>query len=144
MHVSMVATVAVISAQPSQSRRLFIDAMGLPLEGEGDGYYASDAIPGCNHFGIWPLAEAAEACFGTPEWPEGLAVPQASIEFEVEHPAAVEAAASELQSAGFELLHPPRTEPWGQIVARLLTRDGMIVGMSYAPAFHQSPGSKAV
>jgi hypothetical protein len=74
----------------------------------------------------------------------GPAVPQASIEFEVEDPAAVEAAATELQSAGFELLHPARTEPWGQVVARLLTGDGMMVGMSYAPAFHQSPASKAV
>jgi catechol 2,3-dioxygenase-like lactoylglutathione lyase family enzyme len=141
MNVSMVATVAVISAEPAQSRRLFIDTLGLPLEGEGDGYYSSGRIPGCNHFGIWPLSEAAESCFGRPEWPEGLAVPQASLEFEVESPEAVAAAATELQRAGFELLHPARTEPWGQIVARLLTRDGMIVGMSYIPAFHQGAGS---
>ncbi len=29
-----------------------------------------------------------------------------------------------------------RTEPWGQTVARLLTEDGLIVGISYVPAFH--------
>jgi hypothetical protein len=33
-------------------------------------------------------------------------------------------------------LHPARTEPWGQTVARLLTEDGLIVGISYAPPLH--------
>jgi hypothetical protein len=50
--------------------------------------------------------------------------------------AAVEAAAAELREAGFDLLHPARTEPWGQTVARLLTEDGLIVGVSYAPTLH--------
>ncbi len=63
-------------------------------------------------------------------------VPQASIEFEVEGPEAVAAAGSELLRAGFELLHPARTEPWGQTVIRLLTGDGLIVGISYAPSLH--------
>jgi catechol 2,3-dioxygenase-like lactoylglutathione lyase family enzyme len=139
MNVSMVATVAVISAEPSRSRQLFAGTLGLPLEGEGEGYYSSGNIPGCNHFGVWPLSEAAESCFGTPEWPKDLIVPQASIEFEVEDPQAVAMAGAELQAAGFELLHPARTEPWGQIVARLLTHDGLILGISYVPAFHDQP-----
>ena len=42
----------------------------------------------------------------------------------------------ELQRAGYELLHTARTEPWGQTVTRLLTDDGLIVGISYAPSFH--------
>jgi hypothetical protein len=29
-----------------------------------------------------------------------------------------------------------RTEPWGQTVTRLLTDDGLIVGISYAPSLH--------
>jgi hypothetical protein len=53
------------------------------------------------------------------------------------HAEAVAAAGDELQRAGYELLHPARTEPWGQTVARLLTEDGLIVGISYAPAFHE-------
>jgi hypothetical protein len=136
MKVGMVATVAVITAEPAQGRELFLETLGLPLEGEGDGYYSSGSIPGCNHFGVWPLSEAAEACFGKADWPVHLTVPQASIEFEVESPEAVEAAGAELERAGFELLHPARTEPWGQTVTRLLTRDGLIVGMSYTPLFH--------
>jgi hypothetical protein len=39
----------------------------------------------------------------------------------------------ELERAGFELLHPARAKPWGQTVTRLLTSDGSIVGISYAP-----------
>src|SRR5690348_11147456 len=110
MNVLFVASVAVVAADPPRSRRLFIDALGLPLEGEGEGYYSSGSIPGSKHFGVWPLAEAAQACFGTPEWPAGRVVPQASIEFEVADADAVEAAGAELERAGFELLHPARTE----------------------------------
>jgi len=139
MDVLFVASVAVVTADPPRSRELFIDALGLPLEGEGDGYYSSGSIAGSKHFGVWPLAEAAQACFGTPQWPAGRAVPQASIEFEVADAEAVAAAAVELQRAGYELLHASRTEPWGQTVTRLLTGDGLIVGISYAPAFHDEP-----
>lgn len=139
MNVLFVASVAVITADPPQAHKLYMDALGLPLEGEGEGYYSSASIAGANHFGVWPLSQAAEACFGTPEWPADVTVPQASIEFEVEGPNAVAAASKELEDAGYELLHPPRTEPWGQMVSRLLTEDGLIVGISYAAAFHETP-----
>jgi catechol 2,3-dioxygenase-like lactoylglutathione lyase family enzyme len=141
MNVLFVASVAVIASDPPQSHKLFIEALGLPLEGEGDGYYASGNVPGSKHFGVWPLSQAAEACFGTPSWPEDRVAPQASIEFEVEDAEAVKAACEELQSAGFELLHPARMEPWGQTVTRLLTEDGLIIGVSYAPAFHEGAGA---
>ena len=141
MDVLFVASVAVIAADPPRSRKLFMDVLGLPLEGEGEGYYSSGNIPGSKHFGVWPLSEAAQACFGTPEWPTGRVIPQASIEFEVADAAAVAAAGDELQRAGCELLHPARMEPWGQTVARVLTEDGLIVGISYAPLLHdEEPG----
>ena len=136
MNVLFITSVAVVAADPLQSHKLFIDALGLPLEGESDGYYSSGSIPGSKHFGVWPLSQAAEACFGTPDWPAARVVPQASIEFEVEDAEAVAAAGTELQRAGFELLHPARTEPWGQTVTRLLTEDGLIVGISHAPSLH--------
>ena len=139
MDILYVTSVAVVTADPPRSRKLFIDALGLPLEGEGDGYYSSENIAGSKHFGVWPLAEAAQACFGTPQWPAGRMVPQASIEFEVADAAAVAAAGAELQRAGYELLHAARTEPWGQTVTRLLTGDGLIVGISHAPVFHDEP-----
>jgi catechol 2,3-dioxygenase-like lactoylglutathione lyase family enzyme len=136
MDVLYIVSVAVITADPPQSRKLFIDALGLPLEGEGNGYYSSEHVAGSKHFGVWPLTEAAQACFGTTEWPADRVVPQASIEFEVADTEAVAAAGEELQRRGFELIHPARTEPWGQTVARVLTSDGLILGISYAPALH--------
>jgi catechol 2,3-dioxygenase-like lactoylglutathione lyase family enzyme len=137
MNVQFIASVAVITADPAESRKLYVDALRLPLEAsEGDDYLHSENIGGSKHFGVWPLSQAAEACFGTPDWPDDRAVPQASIEFEVEDPDAVQAAAEELRRAGFALLHDARTEPWGQTVARLLSAEGLIVGVSYAPQLH--------
>jgi len=137
MDVLFIASTTVVAADPPQSRKLFMDALGLPLEGEGDGYYSSGHIPGSKPFGVWPLSEAAEASFGTPVWPADRLVPQASIEFEVADADAVAVAGRELERAGFELLHQARTEPWGQTVAQLLTGDGLILGISYAPPLHE-------
>ena len=142
MNVLFITSMSVVAADPRQSRKLFMEALGLPLEKyEADEYYSSESIRGSKHFGVWPLTQAAEACFGTPTWPADRLVPQASIEFEVEDAEAVAAAGDELERAGFELLHPARTEPWGQTVTRLLTDDGLIVGISYAPSLHAAEHS---
>ena len=142
MNVLFITSMSVVAADPPQSRKLFMDALGLPLEKyEADEYYSSESIGGSKHFGVWPLTQAAQACFGTTTWPADLLVPQASIEFEVEDAGAVAAAGDELERAGFELLHPARTEPWGQTVTRLLTDDGLIVGISYAPTLHTAEDS---
>jgi catechol 2,3-dioxygenase-like lactoylglutathione lyase family enzyme len=137
MNIQFLSTLAVITPDPPASRKLYADALGLPLEGSEDqGYHYTGAIEGIKHFGVWPLAEAAEACFGTPEWPPGRPVPQVSIEFDVADAEAVSAAAAELEQAGYELLHPAREEPWGQTVARVQSLEGAIIGISYAPALH--------
>lgn len=134
MNIEFLSTVAVITPDPPASRKLYLDALGLPLR--GDEYLHSEQVAGCKSFGIWPLAQAAEACFGTPRWPAERPVPQISIEFDVESAAAVEPAARELQQAGHELLHAAREEPWGQTVARLQSPEGAIIGISYIPSFH--------
>lgn len=137
MNILFVSSVSPIAVDPPESRRLYVDALGLSLEGDDpDGYWHSEKVPGVKHFGVWPLSQAAEACFGSESWPEGVTVPQVSIEFEVEDPDAVAAGAQELEAQGFELLHETRTEPWGQTVARLLSVDGAIVGLSHAPWMH--------
>jgi catechol 2,3-dioxygenase-like lactoylglutathione lyase family enzyme len=135
MKIEFIASVAVITADPRTSRRLYVDAIGLPLEGQEE-YIHSEHVDGSKSFGVWPLSQAAQACFGISEWPGELTVPQASIEFEVADPESVSAAGEELQDAGYELLHPAREEPWGQTVARMLSPEGLIVGISYAPALH--------
>jgi catechol 2,3-dioxygenase-like lactoylglutathione lyase family enzyme len=136
VNIEFLATVAVIAPDPAASCELYVGALGLPLEGQDNGYYHSEQIAGCKSFGIWPLSQAAEACFGTPRWPAERAVPQVSIEFDVGDPAAVGAKAEELRKVGYELLHTARTEPWGQTVARLQSPEGAIVGISYIPMFH--------
>jgi catechol 2,3-dioxygenase-like lactoylglutathione lyase family enzyme len=136
MNIEFLATVAVIAPDPINSRNLYVEALGLPLRGEGDGYYHSEQIDGCKSFGIWPLSQAAQACFGTSQWPAGRPVPQVSIEFDVADAAAVDPAARELEQAGYELLHGAREEPWGQTVARLQSPEGAIIGVSYAPVLH--------
>jgi catechol 2,3-dioxygenase-like lactoylglutathione lyase family enzyme len=136
MDIEFLATVALIAPDPIDSRNLYVEALGLPLQGDGDGYYHSEQIAGCKSFGIWPLSQAAQACFGTDQWPAKRPVPQVSIEFDVADAATVVPAARELEQAGYELLHGAREEPWGQTVARLQSPEGAIIGLSYAPALH--------
>ena len=137
MKIEFLSTVAIITPDAPASRELYVHALGLPLESRGDDeYHRSEQIAGCKHFGIWPLSQAAEACFGTAQWPAERPVPQVSIEFDVADAAAVAPAAHELQEAGYELLHPVREEPWGQTVARVQSPEGTIVGISYAPSLH--------
>jgi catechol 2,3-dioxygenase-like lactoylglutathione lyase family enzyme len=137
LDVQFITSVAVIAPDPPKSRELYVDALGLPLEAsEGDDYIHSEKIPGSKHFGVWPLSQAAQACFGTPDWPSDRPLPQASIEFEVENPAAVQAAAEELRDGGHAVLHEAREEPWGQTVARLQSVEGLVIGVSFAPSLH--------
>lgn len=135
-----VSTVSVVTSAPEKDRQLFVDALGLPLTGDEDYYLSTEELPGVKHFGIWPLAQAAKACFGTETWPPDRPVPQASVEFDVDD---VTAAAEELATQGYELLHPPRTEPWGQTVARLQSPGGLIVGVSFIPSMHNGPDADA-
>lgn len=135
MKIEFIASVALITSDPPADRKLFVETLGLPLDGPGE-YIFSGEIEGSKHFGVWPLKEAAQACFGTDDWPADRTVPQASVEFELESPDAVDEAAGELDERGYELLHPARKEPWGQTVARWLSHDGAILGLSYAPQLH--------
>jgi hypothetical protein len=138
MEILFVSSLAVVSTNPSESRKLFVDALGLPLKRhEGDDYFFSESIAGTKHFGIWPMEQASEACFGSRDWPADRIVPQACVEFEVRDLPSVAAGAEELRQRGYILLHDARTEPWGQTVARLITLEGVIVGISYAPWMHE-------
>lgn len=139
MDIEFIASVGVIAADPQKSRELYVDALGLPLEAsEGDDYFHSERIGGSKHFGVWPLTQAAQACFGSPAWPADRPIPQISLEFEVADADAVQSSADELKARGFELLHDARMEPWGQTVARLQSIEGSVVGISHAPWLHRS------
>ena len=83
---------------------------------------------------MWPLAEAARSCFGADEWPAGVIRPQAWLEFDVDD---VALATQELRDRGFTLLVENRTEPWGQIVSRLISPEGLLVGVTMTPWMRQ-------
>ena len=117
------------------SLSFYADAKGLGFEGREGDYVFTHELAGTKHFGLWPLSEAASACFGTTEWPVDIPTPQASIEFEV---ADVAAAAAELAAKGYRLIHDARTEPWDQITARLSSPEGLLVAVCYTPAFHDA------
>ena len=137
MRVAFVAGFSPIVRDPVASRVFYEDALGLSFEGgEGD-YVFTEKLAGVKHLGLWPLHEAARVCFGTPEWPGDLPLPQATLELEVDSVEAVAAAADELAAKGYRLVHPARTEPWTQTITRLLSPDGLLVGMCYTPWFHE-------
>lgn len=127
MRVLFVSSFAPLVSDLDASKRFYIDDLGLPLEGD---YPMSDEIEGVKHFGLWSLAEAAKSCFGSDQWPDDVPVPSASIEFDVDD---VAAAAEEMQQKGHRLLHEAKTEPWGQTIARVLSPEGLIVGLSNTP-----------
>jgi catechol 2,3-dioxygenase-like lactoylglutathione lyase family enzyme len=138
MKIEFLSTIAVITPDPPVSRRLYLGTLGLPLESDNDGeYFHSEQLAGCKHFGVWPLHQAAQACFGTSTWPADRLVPQVSLEFDLADADAVHKAADELVTEGYGMLHPVREEPWGQTVVRLQSPEGSIVGISYAPSLHE-------
>lgn len=51
-------------------------------------------------------------------------------------PGAVALAVEELQAQGIEFVHEARTEAWGQTVARFMSPEGVLIGLSYAPWLH--------
>ena len=133
MEILFVAGFSPIVPDPIVGRTFYQEALGLPLKTvEGD-YIAVDGFEGSKHLGVWPLADAAQSCFGASEWPDDIPVPQATIEFEVPD---VQAAATELTARGYNLIHEVSTEPWGQVIARLLGPEGLLVGVCWCPWMH--------
>ena len=129
MQIKFVASVSTITSDTAASHAFF-SGLGVQF-GEGDASYPyTTALDGVKHFGLWSLAEAAQVCFGTSEWPANRPVPQASIEFEVPD---VGVAAAELVASGYTLIHGERLEEWGQTTARLQSPEGLLVGVVWTP-----------
>ena len=130
IEVLFIASFAAIVKDDAKSKELYLKTLGLPLENNGDGYYHSEQIEGVKHFGLWPLSQAAESCFGGKTWPKNLPIPQACVEFEVED---IEKATAELKAQGYKLLVAVRKEPWGQTVSRFLGPEGLLLGVTNTP-----------
>jgi hypothetical protein len=105
MEVLFVASVSPIVRNSDVTSAFYKEALGLSFEGgEGD-YVFTEQLGGVKHLGLWPLADAASACFGTTEWPADVEIAPASIEFEVTD---VAAAAGRTRTTG--LPADPRRE----------------------------------
>jgi hypothetical protein len=133
MNILFIAGFGPIVNDIQASKRLYIDTLNLPLKEEA-GYYQSEAIEGVKHFALWPLSQAASSCFGDTDWPADIAVPTSWIEYEVE---SVESATKELLDQGYILFVENKIEPWGQVVTRFLSPEGIITSVVYSPWFHE-------
>lgn len=130
MKVLFIAGFGPIVPDMDASQRLYGETLDLPLEGDVT-YLHSGAIDGARHFALWPLAAAAESCFGTATWPADIPTPQAWLEFDVDD---IEQATQELREQGYRLLVAVRREPWEQIVTRFLSPEGLLLGLTVTPA----------
>jgi catechol 2,3-dioxygenase-like lactoylglutathione lyase family enzyme len=142
MKIQFVSGFGPIVRDIKAGRTFYGDALGIAFEGgEGQGYAYTEQLEGVKHLGLWPLSAAAEACFGTSEWPSDIPQPQATIEFDLESAEAVTEGVEELEAKGYRLLHRTRTEPWNQTLARLLSPEGLLVGIAYTPGHHAADQS---
>ena len=128
--VLFIAGFGPIVREATASRELYSQILGIRFKEENDGYLHTEALNGTKSFALWPLSQAAQSCFGTDCWPKDTPVPQAWLEFDVDD---VEKATAELQSRGHRMLVKNKKEPWGQIVSRFITPEGLLVGVTYTP-----------
>lgn len=136
MDISFVAGFGPITRSVEQSHGFWAGALGIPLAEPAPCYFHTEDLPGTRAFAIWPLEQAARSVFGGPDWPAEHPVPQAWVELDVATPEAVGAAVTELTEAGHEVLRGAAEEPWGQTTARLLSPEGLLVGVTHTPWMH--------
>ena len=130
MKVLFVAGFGPIASNVGESRHLYEDALGIAFKVEEGEYRHTEELEGANTFAVWPLAQAAESCFGTSDWPAEVTPPQAWLEFDVDE---LEEATKEMEARGYRLLVRNRQEPWGQSVTRLISPEGLLVGLTMTP-----------
>lgn len=134
LKVLFIAGFGPIVRDPGESRKLYANSLGIPFKQEEGGYLHTDAVPGAKHFALWPLSQAAQSCFGNDSWPEQIPVPQAWLEFDVE---SVEDATAALDSSGYRMLVKSKQEPWGQVVSRFLSPEGLLIGITFTPQMRE-------
>ena len=132
--VLFIAGFGPIVRETAESRKLYGEALGIHFKEESGEYLHTEALQGAKTFALWPLSQAALSCFGDESWPEDIPVPQAWLELDVD---SVESATADLESRGYRILVKNKQEPWGQMVTRLLSPEGLLVGVTFTPAMRQ-------
>jgi hypothetical protein len=130
LKVLFIAGFGPVVREPGESRKLYRDVLGIPFREESGGYLHTEAVRGAKSFALWPLSQAAQSCFGRDSWPEHIPAPQAWLEFDVD---SVEEATVVLESEGYQMLVKNKKEPWGQIVSRFISPEGLLLGITFTP-----------
>ncbi|TMB84589.1 MAG: glyoxalase [Chloroflexi bacterium] len=138
MKVAFVAGFGPIVRDVAKSRAFWGESLGVALEEAAPQYFTNDDLDGVKAFALWPLTQAAQSTFGTDAWPDDIPAPQAWLELDVESPAAVTQAVAELEDAGHQVLRGAHEEPWGQTTSRVLSPEGLLIGVTYTPWMHKS------
>ncbi|HXS14226.1 MAG TPA: VOC family protein [Acidobacteriaceae bacterium] len=132
--VLFIAGFGPIDRNIAESRALYAGSLGIPFKEDSTGYLHTGDLEGAKHFALWPLAQAAQSCFGVEFWPDTIPTPQAWLEFEVED---VQQATADLESHGHRMLIRNKKEPWGQTVSRFLSPEGLLVGLTFTPSMRE-------
>jgi hypothetical protein len=132
--VLFIAGFGPIVRDTRETRKLYHDVLGISFMEESDGYLHTEAVSGAKSFALWPLSQAAQSCFGNDSWPKEIPAPQAWIEFDVE---SVEKTTTVLESGGYRMLVKNKKEPWGQIVSRFISPEGVLVGITFTPLMRE-------
>jgi catechol 2,3-dioxygenase-like lactoylglutathione lyase family enzyme len=136
MKISFVAGFGPIIRDADAAHAFWRDGLGIAFEEPAPGYFTNDDLEGVRAFAMWPLSQAAESTFGSTEWPSDLPTPQAWLELDLESADAVAPAVSELKAAGHRVIRDAHEEPWGQTTARVLSPEGLLVGITFTPWMH--------
>lgn len=134
LRILFIAGFGPIVRDIGESRKLYQDVLGIPFKQENGGYLHTEAVPGAKTFALWPLSQAAQSCFGKELWPQTIPVPQAWLEFDVDN---VENATAILEAEGYRILVNNKKEPWGQIVSRLISPEGLLIGITFTPLLRE-------
>lgn len=135
INILFIAGFGPIDRDVEVSRNLYSRVLGIPFHEDSGGYLYTGALAGAKHFAVWPLAQAAQSCFGKDTWPDAIPVPQAWLEFEVDD---VEDATAKLEARGYPMLLRNKQEPWGQTVSRFLSPEGLLIGITFTPALREA------
>lgn len=129
-----VAGVAEIVENIEAAVEFYRNELGLEVNHEPGESYATVAIAGIPHFGIWLRSKAAELVFGDPSQIERIPL-GFSIGFEVD---SVKAAEASLRSTEAPVVQGLKVEPWGQQTARFLSPSGSLC------EFSETPGTRRI
>jgi hypothetical protein len=132
--VLFIAGFGPIVRDAAASGKLYREMLGISFKEESGGYFHTEALKGAKTFALWPLSQAAQSCFGRDSWPDDIPVPQAWLEFDVDN---VEQATTELESRGYRIIIKSKKEPWGQTVSRLISPEGLLVGITFTPSLRE-------